>query len=142
MHVNRLCEIIEKNSLSAKSLATAVGIGYPTLSNYIKGRNAIPSDILIKICSVLDVTPSYLLMVSDNPAPEGGISYQGWSLTAEEARLVIRHRESPEQTMSDREFELISYYRALSNKWGSFLLEMARSAAEASERNRTRGRIR
>ncbi|MBO4899209.1 MAG: helix-turn-helix transcriptional regulator [Lachnospiraceae bacterium] len=61
----KLKEIRIKKGLSQKDFASRIGVVGATVSAYENGKKYPSVDILIKICSVYDVSADYLLGLSD-----------------------------------------------------------------------------
>lgn len=55
MTVLRLKEVLSEKDMTGKDLATAVGVTPVSISNIVQGNSFPKPDLLLKICSELDV---------------------------------------------------------------------------------------
>ena len=52
---------LHKNNMRQKDLAELLSINEGTVSKYIKGTRKLPQDIIIKLCSIFDISANELL---------------------------------------------------------------------------------
>lgn len=63
---DRIKALRKENKMTQEELGLRLGINRAAVNKYEKGTVVnIPTDTLLKICSIFDVTPNYLLMGSD-----------------------------------------------------------------------------
>lgn len=65
----RLADVMRKNGLTAASLAEAVDMTRPAVSQYLSGTRIPETVALIRLCRTLNVSADYLLGISDDPTP-------------------------------------------------------------------------
>lgn len=65
---NRIQELRERKNISISSLIKTLNISRNTLYNYESGRTAIPSDILIILSKIFEVSIDYILCLDKNPS--------------------------------------------------------------------------
>ena len=65
MFNNRIQELRETQGYSVEALAKQLDVTRGTLYNYESGKNPIPSDILIKMSLLFDVSIDYILGLTD-----------------------------------------------------------------------------
>ncbi len=63
----RIRDLREDNDLTQKALAKALNCSQQVYSNYELGQRDIPTDILIKLSKLYNVSVDYILGVSNNP---------------------------------------------------------------------------
>lgn len=63
----RIRELREDNDLTQKQLAIKLNCSQQVYSNYELGQRDIPTDILIKLSKIYNVSIDYILGVSNNP---------------------------------------------------------------------------
>ena len=63
----RIRELREDNDLTQKQLAKELNCSQQVYSNYELGQRDIPTDILIKISKIYNVSTDYILEISNNP---------------------------------------------------------------------------
>lgn len=63
----RIRDLREDRDLTQKELAAILSCSQQVYSNYELGRRDIPTDVLIKLSSLYNVSTDYILEVSDNP---------------------------------------------------------------------------
>ena len=61
----RLAEAIRQSGLTQTEIANKIGVKQPTVGQYISGRAMPALDTFAKLCKVLDVSPGYILGLSD-----------------------------------------------------------------------------
>lgn len=64
----RLRDLREDHDLSQKKLSARIGMSQTGYSKYETGENDIPTDILIKLSRLYDVSIDYLLGETNDPA--------------------------------------------------------------------------
>ncbi len=84
----RIEDLIRENRISQAVLAKAVNVSKATMSRYIQDKCEIPSDTLRAIAGYLDVTPDFLLGVTDIPFKTNH-DIDRLGLTAEAARRML-----------------------------------------------------
>lgn len=62
----RIRELREDRDLTQKELAKALNCSQQVYSNYELGQRDIPTDILIKLSTLYNVSADYILEISDN----------------------------------------------------------------------------
>ena len=62
----RIRELREDRDLTQKELAKALNCSQQVYSNYELGQRDIPTDILIKLSALYNVSADYILEISDN----------------------------------------------------------------------------
>ena len=67
MIYKRIRDLREDKDLTQKAMAKALNCSQQVYSNYELGQRDIPTDILIKLSDLYDVSTDYILGVSDNP---------------------------------------------------------------------------
>lgn len=68
----RIRDMREDMDLTQKQVADMLNCSQQVYSNYELGQRGIPTDILIKIAKLYNVTTDYLLGLSDVKNPYGG----------------------------------------------------------------------
>ena len=63
----RIRDLREDNDFTQKEIAEKLNCSQQVYSNYELGQRDIPTDILIKLCSIYDVSADYILELSNNP---------------------------------------------------------------------------
>lgn len=63
----RIRDLREDHDLTQKDIAKKLNCSQQVYSNYELGQRDIPTDILIKLSTIYDVSVDYLLDVTDNP---------------------------------------------------------------------------
>ena len=63
----RIRDLREDHDLTQKEVAKKLNCSQQVYSNYELGQRDIPTDILIKLSTIYDVSVDYLLDVTDNP---------------------------------------------------------------------------
>lgn len=63
----RLWDLREDHDLSQRKLAEKIGMSQTGYSKYETGENDIPTEILIKLSRIYNVSIDYLLGETDNP---------------------------------------------------------------------------
>ena len=63
----RIRELREDNDLTQKQVAKKLNCSQQVYSNYELGQRDIPTDILIKISKIYNVSTDYILEISNNP---------------------------------------------------------------------------
>ena len=63
----RIRELREDNDLTQKQLAKELNCSQQVYSNYELGQRDIPTDILIKLSKIYNVSADYILEISNNP---------------------------------------------------------------------------
>ena len=63
----RIRELREDNDLTQKHLAKKLNCSQQVYSNYELGQRDIPTDILIKLSKIYNVSTDYILEISNNP---------------------------------------------------------------------------
>lgn len=67
MVYKRIRDLREDHDLTQKQLSKVLNCSQQVYSNYELGQRDIPTDILIKLASLYNVSVDYILGVSDNP---------------------------------------------------------------------------
>ena len=67
MVYKRIRDLREDNDYTQKEVAKILSCSQQVYSNYELGQRDIPTDILIKLSDLYDVSTDYILGVSDNP---------------------------------------------------------------------------
>ncbi len=67
MVFTRLREIREKKKLTQTKVASYLNCSQQVYSNYELGQRDIPTDVLINLVKLFDVSADYLLGITDNP---------------------------------------------------------------------------
>lgn len=65
--MNRLKDIREDHDMTQERLGEAIGVAQNTLSQYEKGTRQLPTELIVPICDLFDVTADYLLGRSSVP---------------------------------------------------------------------------
>ncbi len=65
----RIREIRKERGLSQAKVAKRIGMEQTQYSRYERGENEIKVNVLIDICTALNVSSDYLLGLSDDPTP-------------------------------------------------------------------------
>ena len=63
----RIRELREDNDLTQKQVAKKLNCSQQVYSNYELGQRDIPTDILIKLSKIYNVSADYILEISNNP---------------------------------------------------------------------------
>ena len=63
----RIRDLREDHDLTQKEMAKKLNCSQQVYSNYELGQRDIPTDILIKLSDVYDVSVDYILNITDNP---------------------------------------------------------------------------
>lgn len=63
----RIRELREDNDLTQKQVAKELNCSQQVYSNYELGQRDIPTDILIKLTKIYNVSSDYILEISDSP---------------------------------------------------------------------------
>lgn len=71
----RLKEAIKRKGLSQKEVSLKVGITENSMSSYITGKVLPQVDVLLKLCTVLNISADWLIGL--NSAPKGEIAFDG-----------------------------------------------------------------
>lgn len=61
----RLIEAIKQSELTQTEIAQKIGVGYRTVSHYVKGDKLPSLDTFANLCRALDLDPAYMLGLSD-----------------------------------------------------------------------------
>lgn len=67
MVYKRIRDLREDGDLTQKDVARALNCSQQVYSNYELGQRDIPTDILIKLSALHNVSVDYILGISDNP---------------------------------------------------------------------------
>ncbi len=67
MIYKRIRDLREDNDWTQKDMAQKLNCSQQVYSNYELGQRDIPTDILIKLSSVYNVSVDYILGISDRP---------------------------------------------------------------------------
>ena len=67
MVYKRIRDLREDNDYTQKEVAKILSCSQQVYSNYELGQRDIPTDILIKLSDLYDVSTDYILGASDNP---------------------------------------------------------------------------
>ena len=67
MQYRRIRDLREDNDLTQKVVAQSLNCSQQVYSNYELGQRDIPTDILIKLSKLYDVSTDYILGMSDDP---------------------------------------------------------------------------
>jgi len=63
----RIRDLREDHDMTQKQVATILNCSQQVYSNYELGQRDIPTDILIKLSTLYDVSADYILEISNNP---------------------------------------------------------------------------
>ncbi len=63
----RIRDLREDHDLTQKEMAKKLNCSQQVYSNYELGQRDIPTDILIKLSDVYDVSVDYILEITDDP---------------------------------------------------------------------------
>ncbi len=63
----RIRDLREDHDLTQKEMAKKLNCSQQVYSNYELGQRDIPTDILVKLSSVFNVSVDYILNITDNP---------------------------------------------------------------------------
>ena len=83
---NRIRKYREECGLSQKQLAEKINVSNSRISNWEQGINRPDADILAKLCTTLNVSPSLLL----------GVKLSTDEFTEQERSLIKAYRSKPE----------------------------------------------
>lgn len=83
---NRIRKFREELGISQKQLAEQIGVSNSRISNWEQGINRPDADILAKLCTALNVSPSSLL----------GVKLSTDELTEQERSVIKAYRSKPE----------------------------------------------
>lgn len=83
---NRIRKFREELGISQKQLAEQIGVSNSRISNWEQGINRPDADILAKLCTALNVSPSLLL----------GVKLSTDELTEQERSVIKAYRSKPE----------------------------------------------
>ena len=64
----RIRDLREDNDLTQKQISNILNCSQQGYSNYELGQRDIPSDILIKLSKIYNVSVDYILGITNNPA--------------------------------------------------------------------------
>ena len=67
MVYKRIRDLREDNDLTQKEMANKLNCSQQVYSNYELGQRDIPTDILIKLSGIFNVSVDYILGISNNP---------------------------------------------------------------------------
>ncbi len=67
MLFRRIRELREDNDLTQKQVANRLNCSQQVYSNYELGQRDIPTNILIKLSEIYNVSEDYILEISNNP---------------------------------------------------------------------------
>lgn len=84
--MNRLKDIREDSDLRQKDVADKLGVARNTLAQYETGARRLPTELIVPICDLFDVTADYLLGRSSVPRSK-------WSKMDHD--LVTAYRAAP-----------------------------------------------
>ncbi len=83
---NRIRKFREELGISQKQLAEQIGVSNSRISNWEQGINRPDADILAKLCTALNVSPSSLL----------GVKLSADEITEQERNIIKAYRSKPE----------------------------------------------
>lgn len=63
----RIRELREDNDFTQKQVAKELNCSQQVYSNYELGQRDVPTDILIKLTKIYNVSADYILEISNNP---------------------------------------------------------------------------
>ena len=63
----RIRDLREDKDMTQKQVASILNCSQQVYSNYELGQRDVPTDILIKLSYIYDVSVDYILGISDNP---------------------------------------------------------------------------
>lgn len=63
----RIRDLREDHDLTQKKISAKLNCSQQVYSNYELGQRDIPTDILIKLSSIYNVSVDYILGITDNP---------------------------------------------------------------------------
>lgn len=63
----RLVEIRKRHKLTQKELCDKIGVLITTYSGYENGKHDIPTEAIVRICELLDISADYVLGITENP---------------------------------------------------------------------------
>lgn len=66
----RIRDLREDNDLTQKQVSAMLNCSQQVYSNYELGQRDIPTDILIKLSLMYNVSTDYILELSNNPNPQ------------------------------------------------------------------------
>ena len=90
----RLCKCRREAGMTHRDLANILSCAESTISGYETGRNAIPTQILLKFCEIFNVTADYLLGVTDLPVSSDSITeYTGLTLDMLEKLHILNSED-------------------------------------------------
>ena len=61
----RIIEAIKQSGLTQTEIAKQIGVRQPSVGQYLSGRALPALDTFARLCQVLDVSPEYILGLSD-----------------------------------------------------------------------------
>jgi transcriptional regulator with XRE-family HTH domain len=67
MMYRRIRDLREDNDLTQREVSRELNCSQQVYSNYELGQRDIPTDILIKLSALYNVSVDYILGISDNP---------------------------------------------------------------------------
>ena len=67
MTYRRIRDLREDNDMTQKQIASILNCSQQVYSNYELGQRDVPTDILIKLSYIYNVSVDYILGISDNP---------------------------------------------------------------------------
>ena len=67
MMYRRIRDLREDHDLTQKEVSSILSCSQQVYSNYELGQRDIPTDILIKLSAIYNVSVDYILGVTDNP---------------------------------------------------------------------------
>ena len=76
----RIRNLREDSDCTQAQMAKILNCSQQVYSNYELGQRGIPTDILIKIAKLYNVTTDYLLGLSDVKNPYGGENDKNWCI--------------------------------------------------------------
>lgn len=115
----RLKRAAKRSGKSLRALAGEIGVQYATLSRYIRGDHAIPSDILAALCKALAISPNTALGIDPDTRTEQEMQRE-WEEDTCRLALQTFGRESQVrmvfEEMAELQKELCKNLRGASNR--------------------------
>lgn len=108
----KIFDIMVKKHLKQSDLASYVGVACSSVTDWKKRGSIPPADKIIKISEFLDVTPEYLLGLTDEPNRYNSIN--NFDTTVSGTQISGNHTTINNKSISSEDAELLNLIKNLS----------------------------